>query len=175
MTESSMAIQRAPEATSLKVVEPKTLFERIDRIHGSIARRAFEIFENCGGVFGHELDHWFKAEGELLHPVHMNITESDEMFNVHAEVPGFSANELEISVGPQRVTITGKRETSKEEKKKGKMIYQENCSTELFRTVELPTAVDSSKATATLKNGVLQLHVPKGVQAKATRVEVKAA
>jgi HSP20 family molecular chaperone IbpA len=89
----------------------------INRTHQNIARRAFEIFENDGGLFGHELDHWIKAEAELLHPVHMNITASDDALSVQAEVPSFHASELEASLEPQRLTISGKKETSKEGKK----------------------------------------------------------
>ncbi len=175
MTEKSTAVQMAPEPSSLKVVEPKTFFERVNQIHQNIARRAFEIFENDGGLFGHELDHWFKAEAEMLHPVHVNISESDGALTVQAEVPGFNANELEVSLEPRRLTISGKKETSKEDKKKGKTIYKEQCSTEVLRIIDLPAEVDAVKATATIKNGVLELTLPRGGQAKSTHVEVKAA
>lgn len=173
MTES-IAAQRAPEATSLKVVDAKSLFGRIRQIHESIARRAFEIFESNGASWGHDLDNWCKAEAELLHPVHMNVTECDGTLHVQAEVPGFGANELEVSLEPQRLMISGKKETSKEETKKGKTIYQEQCSNELLRIVNLPVAVDATKATATLKNGVLELSMPKAAQTKTNRAEVKA-
>jgi HSP20 family protein len=174
MSEST-AVQMASEPTSLKLVEPKTLLERINRMQESIARRAFEIFENNGGVFGHDLYNWFKAEAELLHPVHMNIAESDNALVVQAEVPGFNASELEVSLEPRRLTITGKKEASKEDKKKGKTIYTEQCSSELLRIIDLPVEVDAAKTTATLKNGVLELNIPRGVQSKNSRVEVKAA
>ncbi|MGB6624631.1 MAG: Hsp20 family protein, partial [Candidatus Acidiferrales bacterium] len=163
------------DPTALKLVEPKTSLERIHRIHDDIARRAFEIFENAGGFLGHDLDHWLKAEAELLHPVHVNITESDDGLTVRAEAPGFDLGELEVSLEPRRLTITGKKETTKEDKKKGKIVYKEQCSSELLRVIDLPMEVDAAKATATLKNGVLELNMPKGAQAKNTRVEVKAA
>jgi HSP20 family molecular chaperone IbpA len=174
MPEKSTAVQRAPEPSTLKLVEPRTLFERINRIHENIARRAFEFFENAGSLFGHEWDDWFKAEAELLHPVHINISESDDGINVQAEVPGFDANELEVSVEPRRLTISGKKETGKESKK-GKTIYKEQCSNELLRVIDLPVEVDPAKTTATLKNGVLELDMAKSAQARTTRVEVKTA
>jgi HSP20 family molecular chaperone IbpA len=174
MAEKSIAVQVAPEPTSLKFVEPQTLFERINRIHQDIARRAFEIFESEGGLFGHELDHWFKAEAELLHPIHISVTESESALNIQAEVPGFNANELEVSLEPQRLTISSQRKTSKEDKKKGKSTYKEQCSSEFLRVVELPVEVDVAKTAATLKNGILELNMPKGAQAKTAGVEVKA-
>jgi HSP20 family molecular chaperone IbpA len=39
----------------------------------------------------------------------------------------------------------------------------------------LPAEVDATKVTATLKNGILELSMPKGAEAKTTRVGVKAA
>ncbi len=165
----------APEPTSLKVVESNTLLDRMNRIREEIARRAFEIFESGGGTIGHDLDNWFKAEAELLHPVHVNITESNEALNIQAEVPGFNANELEVSLEPSRLTISGKKETTKEDKKKGKTIYQEQCSSELLRIIDLPVEVNAGKSIATLRNGVLEISAPKAAQTKANRVEVKVA
>ncbi len=170
-----MAVQMAPEPTSLKVVESNTLLDRINRIRKEIAHRAFEIFERDGHSIGHDLDNWFQAEAELLRPVRVSITESDEALKIQAEVPGFNANELEVSLEPRRLTISGKQETSKEDKKKGKTIYQEQSSSELLRVIELPAEVNAGKSTATLRNGVLEVSAPKAVQMKASRIEVKAA
>jgi len=175
MSDKPAVVQAFPSPAGLKLVEPETLFERINQIHENIARRAFEFFENGGGELGHELDHWFKAEAELLHPIHINVTQTDGTVKVQAEVPGFNADELKVSLEPKRLTITGKRETSKEDKKKGKVIYSEHCSNELLRIVDLPVEVNTAKASAIVNNGVLELSVPTGAQAKATRLEVKAA
>jgi HSP20 family protein len=91
-----------------------------------------------------------------------------------AEVPGFTAKDLEIQIEGRRLTISGKRESS-EEQKKGTSIFQEHRSNEIQRVVDLPTEVDVSKATATLKNGIVGLQLPKNVKAKSTRIDVKAA
>jgi HSP20 family molecular chaperone IbpA len=174
MTEKSTAVQMAPETATLKVVEPKTLFERINRLHDAIARRAFAMFENDGGFLGHGLEHWLKAEAELLHPVHIKLTETGEAVELQAEVPGFDSKDLEISLESGRVVISGKKESSAEHKKE-KVLYSEQCSDAILRVIELPTEVDATKASATLKNGVLVLNIPKAAHAKATKVEVKAA
>ncbi len=181
MASRTTATQPAMESTATKVLGPtasKALsttdaFEQFDRIYGSIARRAFEIFSSNGHGLGHDLEDWFKAESELLHPVHMNVTESDEAVSVTAEVPGFEAKDLEVKLEPTRLTVSGKRET-KEEQKKGKTTYQEHCANEILRIVELPAEVDASKAQAKLKNGMLEMQLPKGKPAKTTRIEVKA-
>jgi HSP20 family protein len=172
MTTNATATQMAP--VPAKAIERQDVFERFNQIYNSIARRAFDIFDNNGRSFGHELEDWFKAESELLHPVHVRMAESDDALTLEAEVPGFETKDLQINLEPRRLTISGKKET-KEEQKKGKAVYQEQCSNEILRVIDLPAAVDASKAAATLKNGMLQLQMPKSAVAKPTRVEVKAA
>lgn len=160
--------------TSLKIVEPQTLFDRMNRLHYEIERRAFDHFER-DGRFGRDLEHWLTAEAELLHPVHVNISESGNALHVSAEVPGFNASELEVSLEPHRLTISGRRDSNKEQRKKGQIVYSERCSSELLRIIDLPAEIDAAKTTATLKDGILELDMPKGAQAIGTRVEVRAA
>ena len=159
------ALARAPATTPLRLVEPETLFERINLLQEAIARRAFELFEARGALHGRDLDDWFRAEKDLLHPVHLEITDTDDALTVHAEVPGFEAKELEVSVDPQRITISGKRKST-EEKKTAKTVYKEQCSNEILRVANLPVEIEAAKATATLKDGVLELRMPKTLQAK---------
>lgn len=179
MPEKSAATQTALEPVKAKELVPvKTtsndLMERFNEVYDEIANRAFSIFENDGRLFGHDLENWFKAETELFHPVHANVTEADGTVTVDAEVPGFEVKDLEVTLEPQRLIISGKRET-KEETQKGKTVYKEQCSNEIFRAIALPAEVDASKATATLKNGVLELQAPKSAKATTSRVEVKTA
>jgi HSP20 family protein len=155
-----------------KQTGPTTIFDRVEQVYDSIARRAFEIFEGNGGWPGRELDDWLRAESELLHPMHLELTESANNLTVRAEVPGFSAKELEINVEPRRLAVSGKRET-KEETKKGKTLYSELCANEIMRVVELPAEVDTSKVNATLKDGILNIELTKAAPAKTVRIEPK--
>ena len=158
----------------MKLLPGSDLFDRIQEMSNSIARRAFEIFEGRGRALGRDLEDWLQAESEFLHPVHLDIAESDEALTVRAEVPGFSAKELEVGVEPHRLTISGKREANEERKSK-KTIYSEHCQNQIFRAIELPAEVDSSKVTATLKDGVLELSMPKVTKTQKVRVEEKPA
>ena len=168
------------EATAIKKVEETnkpirfgSMFEQMEETTNALARRAYQILDGDGRT-GHALDHWFQAERELLHPVALNVEETAEAFQVKAEVPGFSEKELEIGLEPQRLTISGKRECSKEEKKR-KTVCTETSSDRILRVVQLPAEVEAGKATATLKNGVLELTLPKMVQAQPIRIHPKAA
>jgi HSP20 family protein len=174
MGEQGSTPQQTQLSNAPKVVKFEQLAERVNSIFDDITRRAYEIFESNGRQFGHDMEDWFRAESELLHPVHVDIVETDQALEVKAEVPGFAETELQVSVEPKQLTITGKRETTKQEKR-GKTIYSERCASDLLRVVPLPVEVDAAKASATLKNGVLGVMVPKAAKALAVRVQAKSA
>jgi HSP20 family protein len=171
--QAATAMQPVKTSPVTKKTERENVFDRLQEVYDSIEKRAFEIFDNKGRWFGRDLSDWLEAETELLHPLHLEIAETDGALNVRAEVPGFSAKELDIQVEPRRLTISGKQE-SKEESKKGKTIYSERCAREILRSIELPAEVDSSKVNATLKDGVLNIELPKTPAAKSVRIEPKA-
>lgn len=172
--QAATAMQPAESSVAVKQSATGDVSDRIQQTYDAIARRAFEIFDANGRWLGNEWEHWFRAESELLHPIHLEVTESDDNLTVRAEVPGFSTKELEINVEPRKLTILGKHE-AQEESKKGKTIYSERCANEILRVVDLPAEVDSSKVSATLKDGILNIQLPKAVQAKAARIEPKTA
>ncbi len=172
--QAATAMQPAKAPVPVKQSATSDVVDQVEQIYDSIARRAFQIFNNNGRWLGHELEDWFRAESELLHPVHLEIAESDENLTVRAEVPGFSAKELEINVEPRKLTIAGKHE-AQEESKKGKTIYSERCGREILRIVDLPAEVDSSKVSAILKDGILNIELPKAPHAKTVRIEPKSA
>jgi HSP20 family protein len=174
MEKQSAIAQQEKEAVPVKSLPGSDLFERVRELSNSIAHRAFELFNGRGRTDGRDLEDWFRAESELLHPVHLDLAESGDAFTVRAEVPGFSAKELEVGVEPHRLTISGKLESSEEHSSK-KTIYKEQCSNQIYRAIDLPAEVDTSKVTAVLKNGVLELSMPKAAKAKKVQIAEKAA
>lgn len=170
----SLASQASSGNLTPRFVEPEAIVTRMNELYDAIARRAFQLFEGDGRTDGRELDHWFKAESEMLHPAHVQIRESDDAITVDAEVPGFNANELQISLEPRRLIISGKRQ-SKSESKKENVVYNECSSSELLRSVELPAEVNVSRATATLNDGILELNVAKASGAKTIPLQAKSA
>jgi HSP20 family protein len=160
LEKSATAVQTAPSRPPVRSGNAESLTERIERINDAISRRAYELFERDGRVNGNDVRHWLEAESEFLHPVYAHLEETEGEFVVRAEVPGFTANDLEVNVEPRRVTIAGKRET-KSETKEGESVYTEECSDEIFRAIELPSEVSTTKVSATLKDGILDIQIPK--------------
>ena len=171
---ATTTIKLAKDSTGLRQVNPDALITRANQTFEAIARRAFEIFEWNGCTSGRDLDNWLNAEAELVHPMHLSLAESNAALTVQAEVPGFGAKNLEVSVEPRRLTIAGKRETNKEERNDHKTLYTERCANQILRMIDLPAEVDTSKVEATLKDGLLELTLPKTAQKKRGKTAPKA-
>jgi HSP20 family protein len=135
-------------------------------VRESISRRAYDLFESRNYQHGHDAEDWLFAESELLSLVPVEIKWSNDPVTVSAEVTGFTAPEIEISAEPQRLFISGKRTISAEQTME-ETACTEQRSKEIFRAIELPVEVDPSQATASLKDGVLTIALPKTVTSKA--------
>ena len=72
------------------------------------------------------------------------------------------------------MTIAGKRETIKETKE-GEALYSEECSDEIFRVIELPSEVIATKVSAMLKDGVLDIQIPKAESRKSASATTQSA
>jgi HSP20 family protein len=173
-----MSTQLAPgespgaDAVTPKIVEVESFADRIKGVYESIAERAYELFHGRGGAEGYHLDDWLRAESELLRPTAVEVLESEGEVIVHADVPGFRAKDIEVSVEPTRLTIAGKREESSEQKA-GERVYSERTSSEVFRSVSLPTEVEPGNASATLSDGVLTLTMKKARKPEPEQIEIK--
>jgi HSP20 family protein len=169
--QSATAMQPTKGAVPLRQT-PDDNFEQFERVYDSIAHRAFELFQADGRV-GRELDDWLRAEAELLHPTHLVLTESDGNFILRAEVPGFTAKDLNIEVQPRYLRIMGKREAKEETN--ARKIRSERCADQILRAVDLPVDVDTARVNATLKDGILTIDLPKAAHATAIHVEPRPA
>ena len=96
--------------------------------------------------------------------------DKDNVF-VKAELPGMKKEEIEISLHDGMVSIAGERK-HEEESKKGESFRSERFFGRFHRSVSLPTAVDSAKVTASYKDGILTVTLPKAEEAKPKQIQV---
>jgi HSP20 family protein len=98
------------------------------------------------------------------------IDREDEVF-VRAEVPGYKKEDIEILVSGNTLTLKG--ETGAEQKEeRGDYYYQEISRGSFARTLALPAEVDDSKAKASMKDGVLELTLPKVEKSKRRSIPI---
>lgn len=103
-----------------------------------------------------------------------DIKESKEGYEFHADVPGVAEKDLEITRTGNRLMVTGKRESQKEDK--GETYYAAERSYGSFtRAFTLPEGIDAEHIRADLKDGVLTILVPKKPEAQPQKIAVKPA
>jgi HSP20 family protein len=103
----------------------------------------------------------------------LDVLETKDALVVKAEIPGIESNDISVSLEGQMLTIKGEKRHEKEEK--DEQFYRAERSYGAFaRTVRLPASVDGSKVTATYKNGLLTVTMPKAPGAKGNLIPVKA-
>lgn len=117
--------------------------------------------------------HHRREERELIEPA-VEVSETTEALVVKAQVPGVPKDQLEVEITADGVTLKGEVQEEKEETQKN-YHRQEIRYGAFFRAVPFPVAVEHDKATATLKDGVLQITVPKSVSGKGKPVKVEVA
>ena len=171
---ATAVLQKTKASVPVKTIAPESLRDQMQNMFDAVSRRAYEIFESNGRSFGHDIENWFQAENELFEPLHTDITESDESFSAKVEVPGFTERELQVAIEAGHLVVSGKHDSNKEETN-GKVTHSEACSKEIFRVVDLPTEVETGKATATLKDGILELTIPKAAKVQAEQSKPQAA
>ncbi len=154
-------------------IEAEKMFERFAELTKETAQKAYQFFVERGGNFGREIEDWFKAEAKILRPVSVEITETDKQFNVSAMVPGFKPEEIEISVKDNVLILSGQTETESK-KESENTVYSEWQSNRFFRRLTLPAEVNAEKVKANLKDGVLQLKLPKAAPHEVKQISVSA-
>ena len=88
-------------------------------------------------------------------------------------MPGFKPDEIEVSVKENLLMISGETKAS-EEKKEENVIVQEWKSNRFLRQFTLPSNVDAGNIQANLKDGMLELTMPKVPAEEAKKIPVKA-
>ena len=110
-----------------------------------------------------------QAETEALLPK-VNVTETENSFNLEAETPGMQDKDINIEVHNGVLTIKGHK-INKSDKKN---YHIREFSSESFeRSFRLSDRVDTEKVSAKIENGILNVDLPKHEQMKPLKIEVQ--
>jgi HSP20 family protein len=104
----------------------------------------------------------------------VDIFERQDHLVIRAEVPGVQKEDMDVRIENGVLTLHGERkqETDVKEENSHRL---ERVFGAFTRSFSLPTTVDAAKVTATYKDGVLEVTVPKAETAKPKSIEIKAA
>jgi len=103
----------------------------------------------------------------------VDIAESESGITVVADMPGVAKDRLTIKVEGDNLTIEGQAQVDVPENIE--LLHSEVRSPYFRRSFTLSRDLDPAGIEASLKNGVLQMHIPKSEEARPKRIDVKVA
>ena len=104
----------------------------------------------------------------------MDISETDKMIEITAELPGLEKKDVELNVTENLLTIRGEKKNEREEKNKDYHLVERSYGA-FSRSVELPSGVKVEDISAEIANGVLKVTVQKPAPKQTKQIEIKTA
>ena len=101
----------------------------------------------------------------------LNVSTTTDNYLIRAELPGIKAEDLDITVSGNNVTISGVRKIP-DENNGAKYHRREREAGTFNRALTLPGPLDSNKVDAKLKNGILTIVIPKAEEAKPKKITI---
>lgn len=128
----------------------------------TLARRMERTFEPL-------FEGTLEGAGEVWPPV--DVYEDKEEVVFRAELPGIERKNVEVVLEDSTLTLRGERRLEREEKREN---YQriESAYGHFTRTFSLPSTVDRDKVRADMKEGILEVHVPKREGARGKTIPI---
>ena len=136
-------------------------FDELDRLQ----RRFNRLFEEFS------LPTWTEEEQWMTTP-RAELTQTDEEVLLKLEVPGMKAEDLNIEVSKDSISISGERKQEHREEKEG-VTRTEFHYGKFHRVIPLPVKIDNTNTTAEYKDGILNLKLPKAEEEKNKVVKVQ--
>ncbi|MDD5475821.1 MAG: Hsp20/alpha crystallin family protein [Syntrophales bacterium] len=127
----------------------RTINDVFDSFMGDIGRLQFPGIEDWRGQFAPNID----------------VKENDKEIEVTAELPGMDEKDIDVSITKDALVLRGEKKEEKEEKDKGYW-HTERRYGSFQRVIPLPEAIDTDKAEAGFKKGVLSIRIPKTGEAE---------
>ena len=137
-----------------------------------LERRLDDVYSDNWGISSRwelpELSRLYKMK---ITTPRVDVADRDDDIMVRADVPGVKKENLDITLTDNTITIKGKTSEEKKEEK-GDYFRSETLKGSFSRTMYLPSDVDGNRAESTIKNGMLEVVVPKLEKARRIKVNV---
>ncbi len=121
-------------------------------------------------LFGRPKTSW-PAEEEEWQPA-IDVAETESELVVSVEIAGMDPKDIDVSLSEGTLFIRGEKKPEAEEKDADYRLIERNYGT-FARSIRLPAEVQSDKISATYKNGILTIVLPKSERAQKREIKVK--
>jgi HSP20 family protein len=110
------------------------------------------------------------TEAAVVYPA--NIWEDDDNVYIEAELPGFTKDEVNVTMEQGTLTIAAER-NEKNPQPNGSPVLTERTWSRYVRTFSIPASVQEDNVTAKCENGVLHLRLPKRPEVKPRKIKIQ--
>lgn len=110
----------------------------------------------------------------------VDVKETKDSYDMYMDLPGMDENDVNVELDHNVLKISSVRTENKEDKgdkneKESKYLIRERRMTSFSRSFTLPEDVDGSKISATFKNGILALTLPRTSAPAPKKIAITAA
>lgn len=159
-----MAKKEKKELVKVEPTKALSPFQEMEKRFGEMERRFEDFFRKPFSLLPSWMPRLKMPEIEEVSPSMDIFTEGDDVV-VKGELPGMKKEDINVSLTKDTISISG--EKKKEEKVEKKDYYSLERSYGSFkRSFSLPAEVQTEKASAKFKDGVLEIRIPKTEEAK---------
>jgi len=138
-------------------------FRELERMRREMDRLWDSFFEERPRKKGEEIGEWMPA---------IDLSETNNDIIMKAELPGIDPKDIDISLTNDVLTIKGEKKQEKEEKEEDYHLIERSYGS-FIRSIRLPKDVQSDKISASYKNGILKVILPKSEEAKKKEIKIK--
>lgn len=139
----------------------------------SLTRRVEQALDPAtAGLAGTTFDPWSTwSAGPGAFPT-ADLYEDREEIIIRAEMPGMEQKDVEVLLEDSTLTLRGEHKLKREDHKEN-YVRIESAVGSFSRSFSLPSTIDRDKISADMKNGVLEVHIPKREGAKAKAIPIR--
>ena len=105
--------------------------------------------------------------------IRMDVTETENGYMVHSEMPGVKKEYIDVAIGGNVVTITAEVKREWEKKEGDRLLRSERYFGNIYRSFTLPAELDESACEAKYDNGVLELKLIKKAAAPGKKLAIR--
>jgi len=105
--------------------------------------------------------------------IKIDVTEVDKSYTVHAEIPGVSKDDIQVTIEGNQVTLGAEVKREKEVKDGQRVLRSERFYGNAFRSITLPTELDEAQSGARYDKGVLELKLATKAASAGKRLNVQ--
>jgi HSP20 family protein len=106
-------------------------------------------------------------------PFRVDVTENENAYRLHAEIPGVKKDEIQITVDGDTVAITAEVKNEKDAKNGDRVLRSERYYGKVYRAFTLGQSVDETSTSAKYADGVLEVTLPKKAAVQAKRITIQ--